>query len=207
MALDILLGLFVAWLGFGIVALSPGANMLAVASTALSSGRKPALLVALGIALGAFTWALGASYGLASLLEYHPWCARFLSYVGGLYLLYLAYRGLHAAMSRAANIAKSTGRVGGLKAVLRGVTVAAAGPKVVLFWVSISTYIASVTDSDTFLVFFAVAIAIEAMAIYTGYGILFSSHKCRVFLTRSKTILDGGFGICFAILGFVVLQS
>jgi hypothetical protein len=50
--------IFAAWTALAAAAMSPGPNMVAVASRSLGSGRRSALLVAFGIALGGFGWTL-----------------------------------------------------------------------------------------------------------------------------------------------------
>lgn len=201
----VILGLGAAWIAFGLAALSPGPNMVAVASTALGAGRTASLAVASGIALGAFFWALSMSYGMAALFEAYPQSLRVLGVLGGLYLLYLGWKSLRSALrSRGGDIAAS-GDIGGARAFLKGLAVTATNPKVALFWASIATYVTSVTTSDLLLVLFAVAIAVEALLIYGGYGLVFSSEHPRRFYGRSRVVVDGGFGLVFAFLGLAVL--
>lgn len=201
----VFLGLGAAWIAFGLAALSPGPNMVAVASTALGAGRGPSLAVACGIAFGAFFWSLSMSFGMATLFAAYPQALRVLSILGGMYLLFLGYKSVRSALkARGAEIAAS-GEIRSGRAFLKGLAVTATNPKVALFWASIATYVTSVTTSNLLLVLFAFAIALEALLIYAGYGLVFSSEHPRRFYGRARVVVDGGFGLVFAGLGAAVL--
>jgi threonine efflux protein len=204
---NVYMGLLTALLGFALAALSPGQNMVTVASTGLGAGRRPALLVASGIATGAFLWSLGMSYGLARLFELYPWTLSVLSLAGGLYLLYLAYRGIRAALKGGSAMISPGQQVDGFNAWLRGLLVTASNPKVALFWASIATFVTSFTTSDGVLVTFAVAVAGTAMLIYGGYAVLFSSSGSRRIYERSQSAFEAGFGLVFGALGVMLLIS
>ena len=65
--LDTYITICAAWAALSTCAISPGLNMVAVDSRGLGSGRKAALTVAFGIALGSFGWALLTATGLGAL--------------------------------------------------------------------------------------------------------------------------------------------
>ncbi|MGL4310634.1 MAG: LysE family translocator [Paracoccaceae bacterium] len=204
---NVFIGLLTALLGFALAALSPGQNMVTVASTGLGAGRRPALLVASGIATGAFLWSLGMSYGLARLFETYPWTLKALSYAGGLYLLFLAYKGLRAAMTGGSAMISPGQQIDGFRAWLRGLAVTASNPKVALFWASIATFVTSFTTTDAVLVSFAFAVAATAMTIYGGYAFLFSSARSRRIYDRSQATFEAGFGLVFGALGVMLILS
>ncbi|MCC0014375.1 MAG: LysE family transporter, partial [Rhodobiaceae bacterium] len=56
---------FAAWLGIVAAQLAPGPNLMAVASTGLGQGRRAALFVALGVAVGSAVWIVVTTLGLA----------------------------------------------------------------------------------------------------------------------------------------------
>jgi len=204
---NVYMGLMTALLGFALAALSPGQNMVTVASTGLGAGRRPALLVASGIATGAFLWSLGMSYGLARLFENYPWTLTALSIVGGLYLLFLAYKGIRAAVKGGSAMISPGRQVDGFQAWLRGLAVTASNPKVALFWASIATFVTSFTTTNAVLVSFAVAVAVTAMLIYGGYAFLFSSAHSRRIYDRFQSAFEAGFGLVFGALGVMLLVS
>jgi len=199
------LELFTAWAAFGLAALSPGPNMVAVASTALGEGRRAATLVALGISCGALMWSLTTLYGLARLFEVYPQFLTVLSYLGGGYLLFLASKGLRAAIRGGSANIKATGGISGRKAFFHGLTVTATNPKVALFWASIATFVTSVTQSNAFLVIFAFAIAFEAFMIYGSYGYIFSTSRSRQIYNKAQRPIEGAFAFIFAGLGIALM--
>ncbi|MBL4542028.1 MAG: LysE family translocator [Rhodobacteraceae bacterium] len=202
---DVLLGLIAAGMGFALAALSPGQNMAAVASTGLGAGRRPALLVASGIATGAFFWSLSMSYGLARLFEAYPWSLRVLSYVGGGYLLYLAWKALRAAIRGGGGAIAPGEDIDGFRAWGHGLAVTATNPKVALFWASIATFVTSLTTVDAVLFAFALVIALEAMVIYGGYAILFSASRSRQAYNSAQSAFEAGFGVVFGVLGVILI--
>lgn len=90
---EVMFTIFAAWAALAAAAISPGPNMVAVASRGFGSGRGSALLVAFGIALGGFGWAMLTALGFGVLFEKFPVLLRFLGVVGGLYLGWLGYKG------------------------------------------------------------------------------------------------------------------
>lgn len=56
-----------AWFALATAAISPGPNLVAVASRALASGRRSALVVSFGLATGAFLWSFLTALGLGAL--------------------------------------------------------------------------------------------------------------------------------------------
>ena len=132
--LDTYITIFAAWAALSAAAVSPGPNMVAVASHGLGSGRKAALTVAFGIALGGFGWALLTATGLGALFQRFPALLGFLGIAGGLYLSWLGYKGWRAALTGSASeIGPSQGN-GFWRDTAFGFTVTATNPKVALLW-------------------------------------------------------------------------
>lgn len=61
--------IIMAWFALATAAISPGPNLVAVASRGLGSGRNSAMSVAAGLASGAFLWAFVTAVGLGTLFE------------------------------------------------------------------------------------------------------------------------------------------
>ena len=91
--LDTYTTIFAAWSALSTAAISPGPNMVPVASRGLGSWLKAALTVAFGIALGGFGWALLTATGLGALFQRFPAFLGFLGIAGGLYPSWRGYKG------------------------------------------------------------------------------------------------------------------
>ena len=152
---DALPTLLAAWAAFAAAAISPGPNMVAVASRALGSGRTSAFATACGIALGAFGWAMLCALGFGALFEAVPVLLRILGLLGGVYLAWLGFKGWRAALTgQGGEIAPQPGR--GLRAdLLHGLVVTATNPKVALLWASLATFVTEATTTWGALFLFA----------------------------------------------------
>lgn len=72
--------------------MSPGPSFIVVAQSAMSSSRKRALHISLGMGTGAMIFSFLACTGLYLLLKTMPDVFFVFKILGGLYLLYLAYK-------------------------------------------------------------------------------------------------------------------
>lgn len=198
---DTLPTLFAAWAALSAAAISPGPNMVAVASRGLGAGHKSAVSVALGIAVGGFFWALLTSLGLGALFQRFPELLQVLGVVGGSYLAWLCYKGWRAALTASASdIAPAQG--GGFwHDVQYGLIVTATNPKVALLWASLSTFVGGATTSLVVLLIFAGTSAIVLFVIYGGYGLLFSLGGVRKLYIRFQKTSEAVFGTVFGLIG------
>ena len=92
-------GILLAYAAFLISIASPGPNVLAVIGTSMSIGRKSGIALALGVAVGSFTWAVLTVAGLSALLSAYASALLVIKIVGGLFLLWLAYKAFKSAAS------------------------------------------------------------------------------------------------------------
>ncbi|MFD1880386.1 LysE family translocator [Paracoccus pacificus] len=83
-------GLFILTLAMAILA--PGPAIIAATQTAFARGREAALPYGLGLAVGASLWCLFALLGLTVLFSLVPAIFIALKVLGGLYLLWFAWR-------------------------------------------------------------------------------------------------------------------
>jgi threonine/homoserine/homoserine lactone efflux protein len=72
--------------------MSPGSSFILIAKTAVSKSRKEGFGVAIGLGMGAVVFSLLAIFGLYAILKTVPFLYGFLKIVGGMYLVYLAYK-------------------------------------------------------------------------------------------------------------------
>jgi threonine/homoserine/homoserine lactone efflux protein len=198
---EIISTLFLAWSALAAAAISPGPNMVAVASRGLGAGLFSALSVALGIAIGGFGWALLTSLGLGVVFERVPLLLKLLGFFGGGYLLWLGIKGWRAALKGTpSDIAPASGN--GFRRDLRyGLIVTATNPKVALLWASLSTFVSGVTSSFYVLLFFATVSSVVLFFIYGGYGLLFSIGGVRKLYARFQKVSEAVFGSIFGLIG------
>ncbi|WP_186025846.1 LysE family translocator [Burkholderia gladioli] len=78
----------------GMLAVTPGPNMVYVMSRSVSQGPLAGLTSLAGVMLGYLTYMFGAAFGLTAIFLTIPGAARVLAAAGALYLLYLSWQAL-----------------------------------------------------------------------------------------------------------------
>ena len=76
----------------GMLAVTPGPNMVYVMMRSVSQGTKAGLISLAGVMLGYLTYMFGAAFGITTLFLAIPGAGRVLAVSGALYLLYLAWQ-------------------------------------------------------------------------------------------------------------------
>ena len=70
------------WLGVLAAQISPGPNLVAVASVGLTQGWRPALCVVVGISSGMLFWSAATALGLGALIEAYPMSLILMKFLG-----------------------------------------------------------------------------------------------------------------------------
>ncbi|MBK9080651.1 MAG: LysE family transporter [Rhizobiales bacterium] len=183
--------------------IAPGPNLLAVAATALSQGRRPALLVALGVATAVFAWVTLAVTGLAALIAVAPAALTAMKLAGGAYLCALAAKALLAAWRGAPRdlVAARGAPLSGLRAYARGLAVNLTNPKSALMWSAVATYLigSGLTTAQALVI--APLGAASALIVYGGYAALLSSGPARSGYAAFARRVEAGFGLAFGLVG------
>jgi len=195
-----------AWVALAAAAIAPGPNLIAVASRGLGSGRNSALIVAAGLASGAFLWSFLTAVGLGTLFTAYPVLLRIMGLFGGAYLLWLGFKGWRAALTgKGGQIAPVAGR-GVRRDFLHGLTVTSTNPKVALLWASLSTFVGPTITDWPLLLLFTTGSGVIIFAIYGTYGWLFSTGSARDLYQRFQKASEAVFGTLFAALGFFMMN-
>lgn len=194
------------WIALATAAISPGPNLIAVASRGLGSGRKSALMVALGLSVGAFLWSFLTAVGLAALSSAYPLLLRILGVVGGAYLLWLGFKGWRAAFTGKGGQITAVDGHGSLSDFLHGLTVTATNPKVVLLWASLSTFVGPAITTWYMLFLFTMGSALMIFLIYGAYGLLFSTGGARRVYHQFQRVAEAVFGSMFGLLGMFMIN-
>ena len=200
--------LLAVWLAILAAQASPGPNMFAVAETALSSGRRPAFLVVLGIGSGAMLWSVLAALGMGALFAALPAVLTLLKFVGGAYLVYMGWRGLRAAWN-GGNTHLGAGRSvpSAGAAWRRGFLVVMTNPKAALMWVAITTFLYGSGLGNGEVLFFGPVTALSALGIYGFYAWLFSTGAATRGYARFWRWIEAAFGTAFAAFGATLAIS
>jgi threonine/homoserine/homoserine lactone efflux protein len=116
------------------MAASPGpANLFALA-TGLEKGPRAGLIGVIGLNVGSFFWFLAAALGLGALMAAFPGVFGVLAIGGGLYLAWLGFKALRAALDPATKGVDMGSAKAANRPFLDGFVVQATNPKALLMF-------------------------------------------------------------------------
>lgn len=84
----------------GMLAVTPGPNMVYVMSRSIAQGRAAGLISLAGVMIGYLFYMFGAAFGITTLFMSVPYAGTVLGVVGAAYLLYLAWQAVRPAAVR-----------------------------------------------------------------------------------------------------------
>jgi len=189
-------------------AMSPGPSFLVVARNALVQSRANGVFTALGTGLGVAFFAIIASYGVTSLLKTVPNAYVVLKAIGGMYLLFLAWK-VWSGASQPLDIDASSSEQGNglLKSFLAGLLTQISNPKTALVIAGIfAAFVPQSPPANT-----AIYVAIVAFVIdFSWYAIVaigLSSSSSRRVYQRAKPIFDRTAALFLGFVGVKLLTS
>ncbi|MEP2784758.1 MAG: LysE family translocator [Pseudoruegeria sp.] len=157
-------------LGFIVVTSAPGPANVAVATIAMGSGRKQALVFALGLAVGLSFWGIVAATGLGAVLEQAGQFLIALKLFGGAYMLWLAFQSARTAFGTRKAVVKP---ISGRRWFMRGVLLNLSNPKSVLAWMTaLSMGLGSQSTSSELAIATLLCMAF-GFANFLGYALAF----------------------------------
>ena len=195
----------------GVIAaqVSPGPNLVAVASVALAQGRQPALFVVTGVASGMLVWSILTSLGLGALIEAFPNSLLLIKLVGGGYLLYLGFKAARAAIlnGAATTISPDNNSLSNVAAWRRGLWVLLTNPKAALMWAAVASFLFGHGLSSLHVLIFGPIGAISGLVIYGTYAMLFSTDVAMRGYSRFAKWFEGLFAAAFSAMGASLIWS
>ena len=198
-----------AYIAFLIAVISPGPANLAIIGTAISQGRRAGLIIALGIFCGSLTWACSAALGLAALLRTYAIALEIMKVLGGLYLIYLAWKAYKSARTPDADTAVGSSGVKytARQLWLRGYAIHVTNPKAIFGWLAIIS-LGLPANAPTSAIALIVGIcSTTSFLIFTGYAMLFSTrHALRVYKSMRRWI-EGAMAVFYSAAGLKLLTS
>ncbi|MBS9476094.1 LysE family translocator [Ancylobacter radicis] len=163
------------WLAFvaasAVLLVIPGPTILLVVSYALGQGRKVALPVATGVALGDFTAMTLSMLGLGALLATSAALFTVLKWVGALYLIWLGIKLWRAGSTPLVSEATSAGSPTGM--LLHAWIVTALNPKSITFFVAfLPQFLDPAGDFLTQMAIFETTFLVLAATNAFGYALI-----------------------------------
>lgn len=188
---------------------SPGPSNMSIMATAIHRGRTPALAMAAGVVTGSVTWGLLAGFGLATVLTRWGHLLVTLKILGGLYLLWLAFRagraawaGQDAAKTRAASFGASHRQL-----YLRGAAMHLTNPKAIFSWVAtISVGLPSHPSTANILVALSGCFVLGVLT-FGGYAVVFSTATAQRAFASARRWVEGTLAAVYGFAGLRLLFS
>jgi threonine/homoserine/homoserine lactone efflux protein len=203
-----LTGILLAYAACFLGLMSPGPNVLSVIGTAMRTGRRAGVALALGVSAGSLLWGLLTGAGLTVLLAAYASVLFFIKIISGLYLLWLGLKAFHsAAYPTPIDTKDLVPRRSPLRYFVRGLTVQMTNPKAALTW--IATMSLGVQADPPWWVI-AVIIAGTSFLSVTGhllYALAFSTERVVLVYRQTRRFIETALGTFFCFAGIKLLTS
>ncbi|MCF6190976.1 MAG: LysE family translocator [Cocleimonas sp.] len=186
---------------------SPGPATLAIASTSMSHGRTHGSVLAFGITTGGLVWSTSAAFGLSSFIYTNAWLFELMRYVGASYLLYLAYKSSHIAISHTNNKIEILKKSSLKSTYFKGLALQLSNPKAILFFASFYAVILPPNTTPKELLMVIATISITGNILFQTYAYIFSISKVCDTYINLRRYFEAFFAVFFAFAGLKVLTS
>lgn len=189
---------------------SPGPSNMAIMGAAMRDGRISALVLAAGVMTGSLFWATLAATGISAVLAAYAQALSLIKIIGGVYLLYLAFRAGRSALKPTSDFAggdagRATPRYRSL--YRQGVLMHIGNPKAIMAWMAIMSLGLRQDAPSGNLPAIIGGCAFLGVIVFGGYAILFSTAPMIAFYTRVRRWIEGGLSALFAVAGGKLLAS
>ena len=200
-------GILLAYSVFLVSILSPGPNILAIMGTSMSEGRASGVALAMGVATGSFLWALLTGFGLTAILASYAVVLTVIKIVGGLFLLWLAWKSLQSAMlsDKVATVDANTAALHWRTYYLRGLTVQMTNPKAALAWIAIISMGLTPNAPSWVVVAIVAGTVVLSLVCHLLYALVFSTPPMVRLYTGARRWIQGVLGAFFAFAGLKLL--
>lgn len=188
--------------------ITPGPDFFLVSQTAISRSRKEALLVVVGICLGAMLWSLLALMGLNIIFEKMTWLKQGLLIAGGLYLCWLGFQMLRSAFSKnKQDLNPITLPRSPYLFFMKGLLTNLSNPKAIIYFGSVfSLFLANpLFDQHHSLLF--IIVSVETVLWFVLVAFVFSLPTFRTAYQNFAKWIDGVSGGLFTLLGIYLIGS
>ncbi|WHA41844.1 LysE family translocator [Agrobacterium larrymoorei] len=202
--------LLIVYIAYIIAVASPGPSNMTIMGVAMSQGRAPAIVLALGVMTGSLCWATVAATGLSAVLATFANALFVIKIAGGFYLLYLAYKSARSAFAKVPQAepgALATSRADYIKLYRRGLLLHLTNPKAVLGWLAIMSLGLKPGAGPATLAAIIGGCAILGLTIFCGYALLFSTAPAIRIYQKAKRSIEVTLALFFGFAGIKLLLS
>ena len=181
-----------AYLVYLVAVLSPGPATMAIASASLGQGRRHGLTIA-------------AALGLAAILSQYAQALILMRILGGLYLLYLAWRAFRSAASRIDPLHISKAATSLKRTFLMGYAIHLTNPKAIFAWLAIISLGLPADATPLAVAIIVCGCLATGFTIFMGYALLFSTSGALRIYRAARRYIDGTLAVLFTLAGVKLL--
>lgn len=190
--------------------MSPGPSFIVLAQTSMARGLTDAISVTFGLAVGSALFGILALAGLHFILDQVAWLYMSFKIIGGIYLIYLAYRiftGSKAALQvKAGSDVQGKGRSVS-KAFFLGLVTQMSNPKTAIVFAGVfATFLNQEAQMWHYFVLIP-SIFLIALIWYSLVSIAFSNEKARMRYSGAKKGIDRLASGLLGIMGFSLIKG
>jgi len=188
---------------------SPGPSNMAIMSTALQVGRKPALALALGVISGSFFWGLLAAFGfgLSLIISTYSNVLVFIKILGAFYLLFLAYKSAKSAYSKSTIENENIKEINYLHTFLSGAFIHLSNPKAIFVWLSIVSFAMPQTFQVSYALMIVGGCSVLGIIIFFSYALIFSTNTAQKLYLKLRVYFESLLCLMFAYAGYKMLSQ
>ncbi|WP_145530843.1 LysE family transporter [Yersinia alsatica] len=194
---------------FVLTFINPGANLLVVVQTSLSSGKNAGLVTGLGVALGDAIYSGLGLFGMAALIAEGGILFSAIKIGGGLYLLWYAYnmvrhrQELHMGIAAVATTTMTPWHV----FFRRGLLTDLSNPQTVLFFISIFSVTLTPTTPAWAKVLAWLGIVLASVLWRSLLSMAFSRPAVRRAYGKVQHLLSGIIGVAVGAFGLRLIYE
>lgn len=187
---------------------SPGPATLAIMTISMSQGRKAGIVFSLGIFTGSMTWAILAFSGLTELIKVYSSSLIFIKIVGGLYLLWMAYKALKSALSATLPKSKVTlDQQSIISTYTQALVLHLTNPKAAFVWLAIASF--GIQETTPLWVSLSIVAGCGALGltVFITYAFIFSSQIMIAKYKLARRPIESAMAMVFGYAGFKLITD
>ena len=193
--------MLLAWTAFSLLVLSPGPTLMAIMMTSMAHGRRAGMILTTGCMTGSTLWGAVANIGLSFVLNYFAQGLMLLKFLGGIYLLWLAFKALRAVLYANCAAQAPSPEISSRRLYFSGLALHLTNPKVMLGWGAMATIAQQESHSINVLLFTYLGGLCITYSVHYFYAFLFASRPAITFYHRAKKTIQLVLGVFFTIAG------
>ncbi|MGP8473621.1 LysE family translocator [Burkholderia sp. LA-2-3-30-S1-D2] len=173
----------------GMLAVTPGPNMVYVMSRSIAQGRVAGLISLAGVMIGYLFYMFGAAFGITTLFMSVPYAGSVLGAIGAAYLLYLAWQAVRPG-GRSPFEVRTLPNEQPLRLLAMGATTSVLNPKLAMLFVSLLPQFIDYRQGSVFgQSLFLGSLLIAAFASANGLVAICSSSIAKFLHGRPMLLL------------------